>query len=144
MAAATDRPIPSRDATGSAATRDTASGTTAIRVRVGDTVLPATLWDNAATRSLVAQLPLTLAFEDFARQEKIGTPPRPPSMDGMPSGDDPEPLDIGYYAPDGVLVLHYADVGYFTGIARLAHVDQPIDAVVHVPDGAETTIEIAD
>jgi hypothetical protein len=87
---------------------------------------------------------MTVVFEDYGGQEKIGTPPRPLAMEGMPPGDDREPLDIGYYAPDGVLVLYYADVGCFTGIARLGHLDEPIDAVVHAPDGAEITIELAD
>jgi hypothetical protein len=143
----TTRPTPSGpsgDATSSTPTPDIAPATTAIRVLVGDTVLPATLWDNAAARSLLDQLPVTVPFEDYGRQEKIGTPPRPLSMEGMPAGDDPEPLDIGYYAPDGVLVLYYADVGYFDGIARLGHFDSPIDALVRVPDGTSITLEVAD
>ena len=61
----------------------------------------------------------------------------------MPAGDDPEQLDIGYYAPDGVLVLYYADVGYFNGIARLGHFDTTIDDLVDVPDGTTITIEFA-
>jgi hypothetical protein len=111
---------------------------------VGDAVLRATLRDNAAARSLVDQLPLTVPFADYARQEKIGTPPRPLSMEGMPAGDDADPGEIGYYAPDGVLVLYYADVGWFRGIARLGHVDEPIDALIHMPDGALVTVEVAD
>ena len=83
---------------------DPSTGTTAIRIVAAKTVLQATLWESSATRSLVDQLPLTLPLKDFARQEKISTPPHPLSMDGMPTGDDPEPLDIGYFAPDGVLV----------------------------------------
>src|SRR5512133_1210416 len=38
---------------------------TAIRVRIGGTVLTARLRDVPATRDLVAQLPLTLPFRDF-------------------------------------------------------------------------------
>lgn len=124
------------------ATPDSAAGTTAIRVVIDQTILQATLWDNAATRSLLTQLPLTLPLEDFGHQEKIGTPPSPLSMDGMPAGDDPEPFDIGYYAPGGVLVFYYADVGYFTGIARLGHFDAPIDALVGLADGTTVTIEL--
>jgi hypothetical protein len=124
-------------------TPDSSIGTTAIRVVVEETVLQATLWDNPATRSLLDQLPLTLTLKDFERQEKISTLPHALSMDGMPTGDDPEPLDIGYYAPDGVLVFYYADVGYFNGIARLGHFDAPIDTLVGLADGATVTIELA-
>jgi hypothetical protein len=118
-------------------------GTTLIQVVVGETVLKATLRDNAATRSLLDQLPLTLPLQDFGQQEKTSTPPRPLSMDGMPAGDDAEPLDIGYYAPDGVLVFFYAHVGYFNGIARLGHFDEPIDTLVDLVDGTNVTIELA-
>lgn len=121
----------------------TAPVTPPIRVMVGETVLQATLWDNPTARSLIDQLPVTVPFDDFGQQEKIGTPPRPLSMDGMPAGDDPEPLDIGYYAPHGVLVLYYADVGYFPGIARLGRFDSPIDDLVDLPDGTTITIELA-
>ncbi len=120
-----------------------ARGATAIRVVVGETVLQATLWDNAATRSLLDQLPLTLPLQDYGRQEKTSTPPYPLSMDQMPAGDDPEPLDIGYYGPGGVLVFYYADVGYFNGIARLGHFDTPIDDLVDLADGTKVTIELA-
>lgn len=44
-------------------------------------------------------------------------------MEGMPSGDDPAPQDIGYYAPQGDVVLYYGDVGYWTGIARIGRFD---------------------
>jgi hypothetical protein len=124
-------------------TQESAPGTTPVRVIFDEIVLEATLWDNPAAQSLVEQLPLTVPFEDYGQQEKVGTPPRPLSMDGMPAGDDPEPLDIGYYAPSGVLVLYYADVGYFTGIARLGHFDSPIDDLVDLPDGTTITIELA-
>ena len=109
----------------------------------GTTVLPATLWDNAATRSLLAQLPLTLTLKDFGHQEKVLTPPHLLSVDDMPTGADPDALDIGFYAPDGVLVFYYADVGYFTGIARLGHFDASIDTLIGLDDGTTVTIEVA-
>ena len=124
-------------------THEPAPGATPIRVVVGGTVLLATLWDNPAARSLVDQLPLSVPFRDYGQQEKVGTPSLPLSMDGMPAGDDPEPLDIGYYAPSGDLVLYYADVGYFAGIARLGHFDPPVDDLVDLPDGTMITIEVA-
>jgi len=85
-------------------------GSTAIRVRIGGTVLGARLRDVPASRDLVAQLPLVLTFRDLNDVEKISRLPRELSMDGVPPGDDPAPRDIGYYAPSGDLVFYYGDV----------------------------------
>ncbi|WP_290218472.1 cyclophilin-like fold protein [Corynebacterium atrinae] len=41
------------------------------------------------------------------------------TMEGMPSGDDPEVSDLGYYAPNGVVVLYTGEVGFWNGIARI-------------------------
>ena len=95
---------------------------TEIRVIVGDQVLGAILWDNAAAQSLVAQLPITLEFSPYGSQEVTATPPAPITMDGMPEGDAPVAGDIGYYAPDGVLTFHFSDIGYWTGSARLGSI----------------------
>ena len=45
------------------------------------------------------------------------------SLDGVPAGDSAEPLAIGYYAPDQVLVLYYEHVGYSRGIVRIGSFD---------------------
>ena len=94
-----------------------AAGSTAIRVRIAETVLTARLRDVPASRDLIARLPLTLTFRDFNGVEKISRLPRELSMDGVPTGDDPAPRDIGYYAPSGDLVFYYGDVGYFPGLS---------------------------
>ncbi len=74
---------------------------------------------GAATDSLLAQLPLEVAFRDFGGQEKLAALPAPLDLRGTPAGTSAEPGMIGYYAPDQVLVLYYASVGYFTGIVAL-------------------------
>lgn len=81
------------------------------------------VWD------LASQLPLALKFEDFGHVEKTAALPRPLTMEGVPAGDDPEPYDIGYYEPSGVLVLYYRDVGYWNGIVRLGRFLDPTDLV---------------
>jgi hypothetical protein len=81
------------------------------------------LHNNAATASLLAQLPLELSFEDYGGQEKIAPIPTPLALDGMPSGGSAEPGMIGYYAPDQALVLYYEPVGYFDGIIPLGGFD---------------------
>lgn len=89
---------------------------TTILFTFGDTTVAGTLWNNAASASLIAQMPLELSFSDFGGQEKIATLPERLSLDGMPSGSAAEPGTIGYYAPAQALVLYYESVGYYTGI----------------------------
>ncbi len=103
---------------------------TPIRVIIGDTVLDGRLWDNATARDLIAQLPLTLRFGDFNGVEKLAQLPRKLSLDDVPTGDDPNPRDIGYYAPSGDVVFYYDEVGYFTGIVRIGQFDGSMDVIV--------------
>lgn len=92
---------------------------TPIIVTIGRTVLKAYLRDSPTAGDLMALLPLELDFRDLNAVEKIARLPRELTMEGVPEGDDPEPNDIGYYAPTGHLVLYYDDVGYWDGIVRL-------------------------
>ncbi|MCS6910260.1 MAG: cyclophilin-like fold protein, partial [Anaerolineales bacterium] len=111
------------------ANEETATTETPIRVVFGDTVLSARLWDNPTARDLIAQLPLTLTFSDYGRQEKLARLPRRLTMEGVPAGDDPLPGELGYYAPAGVIVFYYEDVSYFTGIVRLGRFDDVAGAI---------------
>lgn len=105
-----------------------------VTITIGENVLQGHLWDNPTARDLADQLPLTLEFDDYGQVEKTATLPRPLTMEGVPAGDDPEPYDIGYYEPGGVLVLYYGDVGYWNGIVRLGRFVDP-DGVVRSQRG---------
>lgn len=124
-------------------TSQPATNETQIRVIIGDTVLTGRLWSNATARDLISQLPMTLTFRDFNGVEKIAQLPRNLSMDGVPAGDDPFPLDIGYYAPSGDVVFYYGDVGYFTGIVRIGQFDGNIDAITSQAGDFTARIELA-
>jgi hypothetical protein len=100
-----------------------------VTITIGETALQAHLWDNPTAQDLASQLPLTLEFDDYGQVEKTAALPRPLTMEGVPAGDDPEPYDIGYYEPGGVLVLYYRDVGYWNGIVRLGRFVDPDDVV---------------
>lgn len=100
-----------------------------ITITIGDTVLDAQLWDSPTAADLSDRLPLTLRLSDFGAVEKTARLPRPLTMDGVPSGADPEPFDIGYYQPDQVLVLYYRDVGFWPGIVRLGTFTDPAGLV---------------
>ena len=90
-----------------------------VLISFGGTTVRGSLQDNAATASLLAQLPLQLSFTDFGGQEKIAPLPTPLSLEGMPSGSDAQPGTIGYYAPSQALVLYYDNVGYYNGIVPI-------------------------
>lgn len=120
---------------------DTEEDDMAISITIGEDRFTATLDDSAATRDLVAQLPVTVDMVDHGGVEKTGPLPSALSPDGQPGGADPDVGDLGYYAPGGDLVLYYGDQGYFPGIvvlgrmdggaaARIAELDGPVTATV--------------
>ena len=114
---------------------------TPILITVGEHALDARLYDNPGAQSLLDQLPLTLEFSDYSRQEVVAEPPQPITMDDMPSGESAPTGTIGYYAPGGVLVLYYTDVGRFNGIVRLGHIDSDVSVLRDWQESRPVTIE---
>jgi hypothetical protein len=64
-------------------------------------------------------------------------------MTGMPAGDSPVAGDLGYYAPDGVITMHYADIGYWNGSARLGRIDGDLSVIKGREGPFTVTIEQA-
>jgi hypothetical protein len=142
---------------GSTGTRPPSTGSTAVDPTAAPTATPTTtpivielqgqriageLDGSATSASLLAQLPLTLAFRDHGGQEKLSQLPAPLDLDGAPEGSDAAPLTIGYYAPDQSLVLYYRHVGYFTGIVPIGTYENT-DAIETQMDGFAATIRKA-
>lgn len=100
-----------------------------IRFDVEDTVITATLDDNATSRDFVSLLPLTLTLEDYAATEKVGDLPRRLSTERAPSGVEPATGDVAYYAPWGNLAIFYRDFRYSTGLVRLGKLDSGIETL---------------
>ncbi len=116
-----------------------------IRLTIGDQRLEATLTDSAASRDLLAQLPVTIDMSDHGGVEKTGPLPAPLSTDGQPDGSDPDPGDVGYYAPGHDLVLYYGDQSYFPGIVVLGRLDGGVAESIAELGGAVTvTVEASD
>lgn len=95
----------------------------------GGPTLNGELWDRPTARDLIRQLPLTMDFSDYSRQEVLAEPPQPLTMKGMPSGEDALTGTIGWYNPGRVVVLYYTDVGRFNGIVRLGKIDGDVSAL---------------
>jgi hypothetical protein len=125
-------------------TNQPTSSETSIRVIIGNTILTGRLWDNATARDLIAQLPLTLTFSDYGRQEKLAPLPRKLSTEGLPPGNNAFPGDIGYYAPAGVLVFYYRDVGFFNGIVRIGLFDGDMNVITSQTGDFTARLELAD
>ncbi len=94
-----------------------------IILTVGTEKFSAELTESAASRDLVARLPVTVRMRDHASVEKTGRLPFPLSLSGQPAGADPDVGDIGYYAPGQDLVLYYGDQSYFDGIIVLGRME---------------------
>ena len=94
-----------------------------IEISIGDQRFQAALDDSAASRDLVAQLPLTLKMIDHGAVEKTGPLPAPLSLKGQPGGADPDVGHVGYYAPGNDLVLSYGDQSYYRGIVILGRLE---------------------
>ncbi len=103
-----------------------------IQITIGDQQLGATLEDSAASRDLLAQLPVIVDMVDHGGVEKTGPLPSPLSTAGEPEGADPDIGAVGYYAPGSDLVLYYGDQSYFPGIVVLGRLDG--DAATRLAD----------
>ena len=114
------------------------------------------LEDHSAARSLLAQLPLTLAFEDYNGTEKIAYLPEALDLSDGPDGCDPEVGTLAYYAPWGNLCIFYRDFRYSDGLVPLgrlegeteglASLEEDFNAVlqaVRVTDGADASTELS-
>ncbi len=94
-----------------------------VEISIGGQRLQAALDDSAASRDLIAQLPLTLEMIDHGAVEKTGPLPAPLSLEGQPVGADPDVGDVGYYAPGHDFVLYYGDQSYYPGIVVLGQLE---------------------
>ena len=109
-----------------------------IQITVDGRRFPATIFDSAAGRDLIAQLPLTVDMADHGAVEKTGPLPAPLSLDGQPEGAEPGVGDVGYYAPGNDLVLYYGDQSYHPGIVIIGRLDGDAAHRIANLDGAVT------
>ena len=80
--------------------------TNQISVTCGDTQVVYALNDSPAAQSLLSQLPLTVAVEDFSTNEKVFYPPQELDTSDTPLAEGGAGT-LAYYAPWGDVVLFY-------------------------------------
>lgn len=112
-----------------------------IKITVGDTELFATLEDNATTRALLEQMPMTLSMDDLYGREmcyRYGVNALP--TDSLRS-DGYEIGDIAYWPPRGSLVILYEQNGEQFERQHIGYIDSGVE-VFATTDNTEVTFEV--
>ena len=94
-----------------------------ISINVNDTKLSATLLDNPSAQDFASMLPLTLKFEDYGSNEKIGYLPRKLTTKGSGPFSNEAIGDLAYYAPWGNFIFYYGRYRYSEGVIRLGKME---------------------
>jgi hypothetical protein len=97
-----------------------------IKITAGDSVLTATMYNNAAANDFLSLLPLFLTLTDYAGIEKVSDLPRKLSTKDAPVGYKPSVGELTYYAPWGNLAVFCQDFGYARGLVPLARINTDI------------------
>ncbi|MCD8012702.1 MAG: hypothetical protein LUG99_05935 [Lachnospiraceae bacterium] len=114
-----------------------------IKITVGDTELYATFEDNATTRELIEQMPMTLPMMDlYGREMCYRYGAYALTTDDLQS-DGYEVGDIAYWPPGGSLVILYAQNGEHFERQHLGHIDSGVE-VFETTGDVDVTFEVAD
>ena len=115
-----------------------------LQITVGNRVLTARLYDNATTRSFIAQLPLTVDMDDYAGAEKIFYPNPKLSTTERNAVSDPAIGDINCYAPWGNIAIFYRGYGTDSQLYTLGHIESGKEKLAEMRDNFTAVIERVD
>jgi hypothetical protein len=90
----------------------------------------ATPHDNPSARDFASMLPLDLALDDYADNEKIAYLLRKLTEEGGGPFGDEAPGDLCYYAPWGNLAFFYAGYRHSRGLIRLGRLDGGVEPLL--------------
>jgi hypothetical protein len=96
-------------------------------MKLGATLVTATLDDNETARDFASLLPLNLTLEDYAATEKVSDLPRKLSTKGAPAGTAASVGDVAYYAPWGNLALFHRASRYAEGLVKFGTLDSGVE-----------------
>jgi hypothetical protein len=117
-----------------------------IRLTAGETVLNATLDDNATARDFASLLPLTLQMDDLLKREKYGRLPRSLTARGKPQSSY-EIGNIVYWSPGPDIAVFYDHDGQSIpspGIVILGEINSGADALKRYDGTVDVTFESID
>lgn len=103
-----------------------------LKITVGDRELTAIIYDNVTSRDFIAQLPLTVDMDDYARSEKIFYPPQALSTSQRSAVADPAIGDINVYAPWGNIAIFYRNYTGSRDLIRIGRIESGME-VLSVP-----------
>lgn len=98
--------------------------------------------DTPASRSLVAQLPVTVTFEDFNAIEKIARMPEALDTTGMAQGVDPDIADVTLYVPWNTFVFYYDDFGYDGSLVPMGHMESGMEMLAAQEGDFQVTMSL--
>ena len=110
-----------------------------LKITVGDTVLIATLEDNATTRALIEMLPLTLSMMDLYNREMCYRFDKALPSNKLRS-DEYEVGDLIYWPPRNSFVILYAQNGERFSRQHLGKIDSGVEIFTKTGD-VNVTIE---
>ena len=98
-----------------------------VKVKVNNQVLTATFLDNATTRSLISQFPLTIQMQDLYSREMCYRFPDPlPANETQTIGY--EVGDISYWTPRHSFVIFYRQNGeVISNLQKIGHIDSGVE-----------------
>lgn len=101
-----------------------------IRVEANGQTTVFELNDSPAAKELYAQLPLSIAVEDYGGLEKIFYPPQKLSTTATPLVAEAQAGTLAYYAPWGDVVMFYKTFGSAAGLYQLG---EAVSGAEHIP-----------
>ncbi|MGY0055192.1 cyclophilin-like fold protein [Streptomyces sp. LZ34] len=117
-----------------------------IRLTAGETVLNATLDDNATARDFASLLPLRLQTNDLLKREKYGHLPRSLATGGTPQSSY-KIGHIAYWSPGPDIAIFYDHDGQSIpapGIVILGEIESEADVFKKYDGAVDVTIEAVD
>lgn len=114
-----------------------AAGAVELEMEVGGRTYAVTLADHPGTASLMAQLPITVTFEDYGANERIAYLKTPLATDGAPTSTKPKVGDITYYIPWGNLAVFVRPFRESNGLMPLGHLTPEALAAIQTSGDAK-------
>jgi hypothetical protein len=88
------------------------------------------LADTSAARSLLAQLPLDAAVEDYSDNEKVLHPASPLDVSKTPLLESAQAGTLACFEPwDNNVVLHYGEAGAYPGLYALGRATSGVESI---------------
>ncbi|SFH55154.1 hypothetical protein SAMN04487776_12718 [Priestia megaterium] len=115
---------------------------TRIKLTFNDKEVLIRMYDTPASMAFLAQLPLTVTFEDYIGKEKISILQKRLSADDVQAGDPSKKGDFAYYAPWGNIAIFYKGFEDATNdLIILGHIESGKENVENIHGDFTVTIE---